>query len=138
MPIIFIISFIIYVIAGFMIYHNMYNFDKSKKIKTIIIGFIITLILTIIICCISSNNIDIENTQYVSIIRNTSILLFSPINSIIFIPYICNLLNKYKDNRIDEQQLKKRLIILCIILILIVIFELNYIKDFQIGLLRNV
>lgn len=138
MPIIFIISFIIYVIAGFMIYHNMYNFDKSKKIKTIIIGFIITLILTIIICCISSNNIDIENTQYVSIIRNTSILLFSPINSIIFIPYICNLLNKYKDNRIDEQKLKKRLIILCIILIFIVIFELNYIKDFQIGLLRNV
>ena len=94
MPIIFIISFIIYVIAGFMIYHNMYNFDKSKKIKTIIIGFIITLILTIIICCISSNNIDIENTQYVSIIRNTSILLFSPINSIIFIPYTCNLLHK--------------------------------------------
>ena len=137
MPIIFIISFIIYVIAGFMIYHNMYNFDKSKKIKTIIIGFIITLILTIIICCISSNNIDIENTQYVSIIRNTSILLFSPINSIIFIPYICNLLNKYKDNRIDEQKLKKRLIILCIILIFIVIFELNYIKVFQIRLLRN-
>ena len=129
---------VIYVIAGFVIYHNMYNFDKSEKIKMIILGFIVTLIMTTIICFISSNNINTENTQYISIIRNTSILLFSPINSIIFIPYIGNLLNKYKDNRLDEEQIKKRLIILAIILILIVIFELDYIKAFQVGLLSNV
>ena len=135
MPLIFIISLVIYVIAGFVIYHNMYNFDKSEKIKMIILGFIVTLIMTTIICFISSNNINTENTQYISIIRNTSILLFSPINSIIFIPYIGNLLNKYKDNRLDEEQIKKRLIILAIILILIVIFELDYIKAFQVGLL---
>ena len=99
MPLIFIISLVIYVIAGFVIYHNMYNFDKSEKIKMIILGFIVTLIMTTIICFISSNNINTENTQYISIIRNTSILLFSPINSIIFIPYIGNLLNKYKDSK---------------------------------------
>ncbi len=138
MPLILIISLIIYVIAGFVIYHNMYNFDKSEKIKMIILGFIVTLIMTTIICFISSNNINTENTQYISIIRNTSILLFSPINSIIFIPYIGNLLNKYKDNRLDEEQIKKRLIILAIILIIIVIFEFNYIKAFQVGLLSNV
>ena len=138
MPLIFIISLVIYVIAGFVIYHNMYNFDKREKIKMIILGFIVTLIMTTIICFISSNNINTENTQYISIIRNTSILLFSPINSIIFIPYIGNLLNKYKDNRLDEEQIKKRLIILAIILILIVIFELDYIKAFQVGLLSNV
>ena len=138
MPLIFIISLVIYVIAGFVIYHNMYNFDKKEKIKMIILGFIVTLIMTTIICFISSNNINTENTQYISIIRNTSILLFSPINSIIFIPYIGNLLNKYKDNRLDEEQIKKRLIILAIILILIVIFELDYIKAFQVGLLSNV
>ena len=138
MPLIFIISLVIYVIAGFVIYHNMYNFDKSEKIKMIILGFIVTLIMTTIICFISSNNINTENTQYISIIRNTSTLLFSPINSIIFIPYIGNLLNKYKDNRLDEEQIKKRLIILAIILILIVIFELDYIKAFQVGLLSNV
>ena len=138
MPLIFIISLVIYVIAGFVIYHNMYNFDKSEKIKMIILGFIVTLIMTTIICFISSNNINTVNTQYISIIRNTSILLFSPINSIIFIPYIGNLLNKYKDNRLDEEQIKKRLIILAIILILIVIFELDYIKAFQVGLLSNV
>ena len=138
MPLIFIISLVIYVIAGFVIYHNMYNFVKSEKIKMIILGFIVTLIMTTIICFISSNNINTENTQYISIIRNTSILLFSPINSIIFIPYIGNLLNKYKDNRLDEEQIKKSLIILAIILILIVIFELDYIKAFQVGLLSNV
>ena len=138
MPLIFIISLVIYVIAGFVIYHNMYNFDKSEKIKMIILGFIVTLIMTTIICFISSNNINTENTQYISIIRNTSILLFSPINSIIFIPYIGNLLNKYKDNRLDEEQIKKRLNILAIKLILIVIFQLGYIKACQVGLLSNV
>lgn len=107
MLLIFIISIIVYIVAGVMIYHNMYNYDKSSKIKLIIIGFLITFIITVIICFISTRKIN-ANASYISIARNTSILLFSPINAIISLPYIYNTLNKYKDERIDETRTKKK------------------------------
>lgn len=119
-----------------MIYHNMYNYDKGSRIKLLIAGFIITFIITVIICNISSGSIN-TNANYLSIVRNTAILLFAPINAIISLPYIGNVLNKYKEKRITKEQLKKRLIIFSVILIIIVIFEVGYIKDFEIGLLKS-
>ncbi len=136
MLLISIISIIIYIVAGVMIYYNLYNYDKSSKIKLMIIGFIITFIATVIICFISANGIS-ASANYVSIARNTSILIFAPINAIISLPYICNVLNKYKDRRINETQLKRKILIFSIILILIFIFEMAYIKDFEMGLISS-
>lgn len=106
MLLILTISIIIYIIAGVMVYHNMYNYDKPSKIKLIIIGFIITFIITVIICFISTSGID-ANVKQISVVRNAAILIFAPINAIISLPYICNALNKYKDKRIDKARVKK-------------------------------
>lgn len=106
MLLIFIISIIIYIVAGIMVYHNIYNYDKPSKIKLITIGFIIIFIVTVVIGFISTNGIN-ANIKYVSIARNTAILIFAPINTIISLPYIYNLLNKYKDKRITEMRIKK-------------------------------
>ena len=120
------ISIIIYIIAGVMIYHNIYNYDKLSKIKLITIGFILTLIVTVIMCFISTSQISVDveatnnqdiyflnpnmdgvNSKHISIIRNITILIFSPINAIISLPYIYNTLNKYKDKKIDKGRIKK-------------------------------
>lgn len=132
----FLISVVIYIIATIMIYHNLYNYNKSEKIKIIVIGYIITFILTLILCNISSSEIN-TNNSYLSIIKNTSILLFSPINLIISLPYVCNIINKYKEERINISQLKMKLAIFAILLIILLIFEVGYIKDFQTGLLQS-
>lgn len=137
MLLIFIISIIIYIVAGVMIYHNLYNYDKSSKMKLIVIGFIITFIITVIICFISTNGIN-SNTNYIRIARNTAILIFAPINSIISLPYICNIFNKYKDKRVNEIQLKRKILIFSIIIIIIFIFQVSYIKDFETGLINSV
>lgn len=135
MTVIVIISIVIYTVAAIAIYYNLYNFDKTKKIKFIILGSIIILIITTIIVFISS--INIEKKEYLGITKTTSILLFAPINSIMVLPYIGHLFNKYKDKRITEEQLKRKLLIALVLLILVVIFELGYIKNFQIGLIQN-
>lgn len=137
MVLIFLISLVIYIIATIMIYHNLYNYNKSEKIKIIVIGYITTFILTLILCNISSRGIN-TNSSYLSIIKNTSILLFSPINLIISLPYVCNSINKYKEERINIEQLKMKLVIFAILLIILLIFEVGYIKDFQTGLLKSV
>ena len=143
MFLILVISLIIYIIGAIAIYHNMYSVDKSKKIQFIMVGFLVILLLTMLLVFISSNNINIENreyksySQYISTTKTMSILLFAPINSIIVLPYIGNLLNKYTDQRINGEQLKKKILICAVILILVVIFEIGYVKDFQTGLIKN-
>lgn len=136
MLLIYLISIIIYIVAGVMVYHNLYNYDKPRKIKLMVIGFIVTFIVTVMICVISASGIN-ANKNYISIARNTSMLVFAPINSIIALPYICNVLNKYKDKRINEQQLKMKILIFSIVLIFVLIFEISYIKDFEMGLIKS-
>lgn len=137
MGLIIVLSAVIYVIGCVMIYHNISLFEKNKKIKFIILGIVATLIITTIICTITSGGVREYKTEMVNITKTTAILIFAPINLIVIVPYIGSSLNKFKDEQIAEDKLKKKLIIAFIILVILVIIELSYIKNFQIGLLRN-
>ena len=143
MFLIFIISIIIYVVAAIAIYHNVYNFEQNKKILFIIIGLIVVFIATWILVTICSSNIEIPNREYksyeeyIGTTKLTALLLFAPINAIIFLPYIGNTLNKYAEDRIDKEQVQKRFLILLLIIFVVSIFEIGYVKDFQIGLIEG-
>jgi small neutral amino acid transporter SnatA (MarC family) len=137
MLIVGIISVIIYIIAVIMVYTNTYELKKDGKLKFTIIGIIAILIITWIIVLISSNGIQVENENFIKIAKNTSIMLFAPINTIFTLPYLGNLLNKYKQKRLTEEKFKKRVLIFAIILLIIIIIEINYIKNFEIGLISS-
>lgn len=132
-----IISIAIFAIAILMIFTNIYEFEKEKKIQFIIIGIIVMLVLTWIIVSISSIGIQVENKEYIRISKLSSILIFAPINSIFALPYLGNIINKLKQERLTNGQVKTRVLILLIILIIIGIIEVSYIKSFQIGMLSN-
>lgn len=137
MFIISIISIIIYLIATLSIWTNIYEFEKEKKIKFILLGIAIIFIVTWIIVSFSSGGIQVEKS-YLKVAKTTSLLIFAPINTIFAMPYLGNVLNKYKQKRLDEEKMKKRLLILGVVLLIVFIVEANYIKTFELGLLRNV
>lgn len=132
-----IISIAIFAIAILMISTNIYEFEKEKKIQFIIIGIIVMLVLTWIIVSISSIGIQVENKEYIRISKLSSVLIFAPINSIFALPYLGNIINKLKQERLTNGQVNTRALILLIILIIIGIIEVSYIKSFQIGMLSN-
>ncbi len=138
MFIIAIISIAIYLIAILMVSTNIYEFQKEQKLNFIIIGVFAILILTWIIVAFSSNSIQVSEEKFLKTAKMVSILLFAPINTIFILPYLGNVLNKYKQERIKEEQVRKRLLILAFALLLVIIVEVNYIKTFEIGLLSNV
>lgn len=137
MLIIGIISIVIYIIAVLMIWTNIYEFKKEKKIKFIFTGIIIIFIVTWIIVLFSSSGIEIEKS-YLKVANTTSLLIFSPVNTILALPYLGNILNKYKQKRLGEENVKRRLIILGVVLLIVTIIEINYIKTFELGLLSSV
>lgn len=95
------------------------------------------LVLTWIIVSISSIGIQVENKEYIRISKLSSVLIFAPINSIFALPYLGNIINKLKQERLTNGQVNTRALILLIILIIIGIIEVSYIKSFQIGMLSN-
>ncbi|MCI9000615.1 MAG: hypothetical protein HFJ26_06935 [Clostridia bacterium] len=133
-----IISIAIYLIAILMISTNIYEFQKEQKRNFIIIGVFAILIFTWMIVAFSSNGIQVSEGNFLKTAKMVSILLFAPINTIFVLPYLGNVLNKYKQERIKEEQVRKRLLILAVALLLVIIVEVNYIKTFEIGLLSSV
>ena len=137
MFIVSIISIAIFAIAILMIYTNIYEFEKEKKIQFIIIGIIVMVIFTWIIVSISYIGIKIENKEYLKISKISSVLIFAPINVIFALPYLGNIINKLKQDRLTNGQVKLRVLILLAILVILAIMEVGYIKSFQIGILSN-
>lgn len=137
MIIIAIISIIIYTVAIVSIYYNINQFDNKQKLIYIIVGIILVLILTSVLSNIISMQINIGTSEQKNITKITSILIFSPINCIITLPIVGNTLSKYKEEVIDYTKMKKRFILCGILLIILIIVEFGYIKNFQIGLLSN-
>lgn len=138
MVIILLISIVIYIVASVMVYANTYAFEKQQRIKLILFGFIIVLIVTTVIVTISSLGINVENKSHLNTTKITSILLFAPINSVFILPYIGNVFNKYKQKRLTDENVRKRMILLTIFIVIGIILEIGYIKSFEIGLLSNV
>lgn len=137
MFIVSIISIVIFAIAILMICANIYELEKEKKIYFVTIGIIVITIFTWIIVNISSIGIQVENKEYLNISKLSSVLIFAPINAILALPYLGNIINKLKQDSLTKGQVKFKILVLLAILVIIAIIEVSYIKNFQIGMLSN-
>lgn len=136
MTVIRIVSAIIFAISIMAIWKNIISFSTKQKIVYIVLGVIIISIITSLICNIQLKNIEIQNIEKQKIIKRTIECIFIPINLLIYCTPIGVTLNKFKDNAIKKDKLKKRFLIITIVFIIILIFESNYIANFYRGVLN--
>lgn len=135
---IFIFGMIIlalYVVAIISAYQNMFAFDKTSKIVYLIIGFLIISVVTVIL---SKVNLQTDNKELIKVIQRSTQIIFVPLNALITLPVIANIMSKYKAKAITEEKLRKRILIITVIYIIFFIFEKNYITNFQTGVLSNI
>ena len=134
MTIIKLIALIIFIISCITIYHNTNSFEPKKRIIYIAIGMVVMYGLTSVLCALKSNGIEINNTEA----NNTFTvikMIFTPINAIIFLAPLGNIVGKAYDKTITTESAGKRLLVLLIIFVIIIIFETNYIGNFITNLL---
>lgn len=132
------ISIVIYIVATVVIYANTYSLEKEKRITFVLIGLVSVLLVTSILVMISSASIQVPKKEYLTTANITSILLFAPVNSVLFLAYLGQVLNKQKQKRLKDSQVKKRIIFIAVIAVFILIMEVGYIQNFEIGLLKTV
>ena len=127
---------IIYFILIAWTWQSLGFIEKNKKVAFIIIGIILMYVITLIIFHMSKDGINYQSIDIQNKIQNVIVAILTGINGIIVMPQVGKLLNRINEDEIKKETLKKRIIILTIIFILCLIFESEYMKDTQEGILR--
>lgn len=132
-----IISIILFIVLGIIIYNGLNGMDLKKKIIIFIFEIIVCLIFTMILFNISSLGIEYPNSQSRGIAMKILVTIFTPMNGIILLPNITRLINESQNGEIDKEECARKLKKTLIVFILLVIIEFVYLKNTQIGILSN-
>ena len=137
MALVIFITILIYLILIVWTWHNLGFIEKPKKIAFIIIGIMITYIITQIIFQISKGDIAYQNEEIAKDIRNAIVAIFSGINGLILMPIIAKNLDKINEDEIEKDVVSKRFIIIFIIFIICTFIECGYMKTTQEGIINT-
>lgn len=108
MALVIITIILIFFVLIIWTYKNLGDIEKNKKIAYIILGIIITYIITLIIYTFSKGQIQYPNEQIEKAIKNILVILFTGINACIIMPYIAKTLRQNKCKRNCKRNLKKK------------------------------
>ena len=136
MVIIISIIVAVYLLMIAWTWQSLESLEKTKKVAFVVIGIIISYIVTLIIFNISQQGVNYQNEITKHEIKKILVLLFTALNGVIFIPYIAKLFTRVKENEIEDYKLRKKIIILVIIFIICMFFENMYLKDIQNGIIN--
>ena len=104
-----IISIILFIVLGIIIYNGLNGMDLKKKIIIFIFEIIVCLIFTMILFNISSLGIEYPNSQSRGIAMKILVTIFTPMNGIILLPNITRLINESQNGEIDKEECARKL-----------------------------
>ena len=136
MPLIIVVTIIVYMILLGWTWSTLGDLDKIRKIIIIFFEVLIMYVITLIIFGISENGLVYTSKDAQNDIRNVMVIIFTGINSLIVIPYINKQIIKLKEKEIEKENLIKKSIILCVIFVIFLVIECGYMKDTQKGIIK--
>ena len=136
MTFIIILTIMIYIIAAIWSWNNLGQIEKSKKIAVILVGILLTYIITFIVFALSKNNINYNSIIIESTIKNAIVAIFTGVNACIFIPYISKQLEKIHEGEIEKEKFTQKIMTLLVIILILMSFECGYMKTTQQGILK--
>ena len=91
--------------------------------------------MTIFVFSISKSGITYPSDEIEAMVQNIIVLVFTGLNGILILPYLGRLLDKINEDELTKKQFKKRIAILVVAIIVVFIFESNYLRGTQTGIL---
>ena len=136
MTLIIIGIMLLFVVSIVWTWHNLGNIEKPKKVVFIIIGLLITYLLTMVLYNLSNPDITYPSEEIQKTVSNTLTWVFTGLNALIFLPLIANVLDKILEEEIKNTQAKKRIIIILVIFVVCIFIEKGYIESTQEGIMN--
>ena len=136
MTLITIGTILIFVVSIVWTWHNLGNIEKPRKVVFIIIGLLITYVLTMLLYNIAKPDITYSSEEIRNVVANTLKLVFTGLNALIFLPLIANVLDKILEEEIEKTQAKRRIVIILVIFVVCIFVEKGYIESTQEGIIN--
>lgn len=136
MTLIIIGVILIFVISIVWTWHNLGNIEKPRKVAFIIIGLLITYLVTMLLYNLSNPDITYPSEEIQKTVANTLIFVFTGLNALIFLPLIANVLDKILEEEIEKTQAKRRIIIILVIFVVCIFVEKGYLESTQEGIVN--
>ena len=134
---IYFIIAVLFVVLILWTWNNTRDFEEtSERIIFIVVGIILTVVVTLIYFAISKIGITYPKAEMIGQVRKIAVLVFTPINGFLSLPHIASLKMKIKFKTEDDSMLKRKIKILGIVFIVATIFEILYMKDLQNGIIQ--
>ncbi len=136
MTLIVVGTILIFVVSIVWTWHNLGNIEKPRKVVFIIIGLLITYLLTMLLYNIAKPDITYPSEEIRNVVANTLKLVFTGLNALIFLPLIANVLDKILEEEIEKTQAKRRIVIILVIFVVCIFVEKGYIESTQEGIMN--
>lgn len=130
------ITIIIYAVLIAWTWHNLGEIEKTKKVMLIAIGMLIIYLLTLFIFNISKQEIQYENEEFSTGIKNILVSVFTGVNGIIVLPFTAKIIEQINDGTIEKQSFITKIFIIIVVFIICLFVECGYMKNTQQGILR--
>ena len=135
--IIYVVIVILFIAYSMWTLNNAREFSSNgTKMLFLIIGTIIISLVTLILFSLSRLGIPYPKLEMVGVVRRIILLVFVPINGLIILPQIANVVGKVKKDKITQDEFQRKAIIMFVIVIAIVIIECIYFKNIQTGIIN--
>lgn len=121
------------VVLGFT-WYRLEAFERTEKLIICVAGILLSWGLTAILFSMSSSGINYTDPTIEQEISKILILVFTPINGLIYMPYIGKIISQVKFDEITKEEATKKILVLLIIMIVIFIIEIRYLENIQQGI----
>lgn len=135
MPVIITIVIAMFLILISWTWHNLGEISQNTKIGTICISFLIVFFITFIVFNISKSGVQYDSEENMNYVRNILVIVFTIINGLIIMPAFAKTFGRINNKEIEKEQAQRHFIFLIVIFIIFMIFECNYLKGVQQGIL---
>lgn len=121
------------VVLGFT-WYRLEAFERTEKLIICVAGILLSWGLTAILFSMSSSGINYTDPTIEQEISKILVLVFTPINGLIYMPYIGKIISQVKFDEITKEEATKKILVLLIIMIVIFIIEIRYLENIQQGI----
>ncbi len=130
---------IVVIIALFMVllgfsWYRLEAFEEMDRVIICIAGILSSWLITTLLFNASSIGIDYINIDIKHEISKILVLVFTPINGIVYMPYLSKIMSKVKFEEMTKKQATKKIAILACLSLIVFIFEIFYLKHVQLGI----
>lgn len=121
------------VLVGFT-WYRLEAFEGLERVIICVAGILISWGITSLLFSISTKGITYTNPEIEKEISKILVMVFTPINGIIYMPYLAKIISNIKFEEITKEEVTKKIVIILVIMVGIFFVEVKYLTNIQLGI----